>query len=447
MKRMLFTYRLWLLMTLLLSGFLSLYGQTVQPPDFPSRSANDLLDLRQGVTETELVTRALASNPALLAQRQQIAMAKGGVTQARLRKNPTLTLGGLKEVNGGDNSFNVGGMLPLELYGRRARRTEVAQNKEDATQQSVADQERLLTGEVRTRFGEALASIRNLMFVEQLLRVNRDFLKLMEDRVREGATPTLDADETRVEVNRIETMRIDYQAKAEVALLALKEAAGIDPEESIRLKGALELAPLAYDQKQLLQLAMDHRPDLAFQRANEALANAELRLDKATAKPDASVFGGYQRPDSGFSQQGFDAAGNLTPIRQTFNYATFGLNIDLPLFNRNQGAVVSDTAAIHAARSQVAAVNLSLRHEVSQNLIRLNGAQTRVTVYGRGVRDQAAHNLDIVRQTYSYGRTTLLDVIAEQRRYIDIETGYTEILLDAYGARIALEQAVGTNLP
>jgi cobalt-zinc-cadmium efflux system outer membrane protein len=338
-------------------------------------------------------------------------------------------------------------MLPLELYGRRARRTEVAQSKEDATQQSVADQERLLTGQVRARFGEALASIRNLMFVEQLLQVNRDFLKLMEDRVREGATPTLDADETRVEVNRIETLRIDYQAKAEVALLALKETVGIDPEESIRLKGELELAPHYYDQKQLLQLAIGHRPDLAFRRANEALASAELRLDQATAKPDASVFGGYQRPDSGFSQQGFDAAGNLTPIRQTFNYATFGLNIDLPLFNRNQGAAIADKAAIQAAHSQVAAVDLNLRHEVSQNLIRFNGAETRVAVYRSGVRDQANHNLDVVRQTYRYGRTTLLDVIAEQRRYIDIETGYTDILLDAYAARIALEQAVGTTLP
>jgi outer membrane protein, heavy metal efflux system len=173
MKRMLLTYRLWLLTTTLLTSPLSLYGQTVQPSDIPSRSASDFLALRQGVTENELLTRALASNPTLLAQRQQIAMAKGGVTQARLRKNPTLALGGLKEVNGGDNSFNVGGMLPLELYGRRARRTEAAQNKEDATEQSVSDQERLLTGEVRTRFGEALASIRNLMFVEQLLRVNR----------------------------------------------------------------------------------------------------------------------------------------------------------------------------------------------------------------------------------------------------------------------------------
>src|SRR5260370_18447143 len=188
-------------------------------------------------------------------------------------------------------------------------------------------------------------------------------------------------------------MRIDDQAKAEGALLALKEAVGIDPEKSIRLKGALELPPLAYDQKQLLQLAMDHRPDVALQRVKEAVANAELRLDKTTAKPDASVFGGYQRPDSGFSQQGFDAEGNLVPIRQTFNYATFGLNIDLPLFNRNQGAVVADTAAIQAARSQVAAVNLNLRHEVAQNFVRFHSAPERGALYPTGVRAYAKHNI------------------------------------------------------
>src|SRR6267142_2178146 len=187
MKRMLCNYRLWLLMTVALVGSLSLSAQEAHP-----RAASDFLDLQGGVTETELVTRALASNPSLLAQRQEIAMAKGDVTQARLRQNPSLTLGGLKEVNGGDNAINVKGSLPLELFGRRARRTEVAENKEEATQQSVADRERLLAGEVRMRFGQALAAIRDLRFVEQLLQVNRDFLRLMEDRAREGAAPSLD---------------------------------------------------------------------------------------------------------------------------------------------------------------------------------------------------------------------------------------------------------------
>src|SRR5260370_9619202 len=181
-------------------------------------------------------------------------MAKGDVTQARLRQNPSLTIGGVKEVNRGNNDINVSGSLPLELFGRRARRTEVEKNKEEATQQSVADQKRLLGGEVRMRFGQALASVRNLMFVEQLLQVNLDFLRLMEDRVREGAAPPLDADETHVEANRIEALRINYQAKAEVALLALKEPVCVDPQRVIQFKGVLELAPQDYDQKQLLQL-------------------------------------------------------------------------------------------------------------------------------------------------------------------------------------------------
>src|SRR5260370_29219897 len=114
----------------------------------------------------------------------------------------------------------------------------------------------------------------------------------------------------------------------------------------------------------------------------------------------ASVFGGCDREDSGLAQEAFDAAGNLRPIRQTFNYATFGLNINHPLFNRNQGAVAADTAAIQAARSRIAAVDLSLRHEVAQNLLRFNGAQARVTVYRSSVRDQAASNLDVVRPTH-----------------------------------------------
>ena len=276
--------------------------------NIPSRTASDFLDPQSGVTEAELVTRALVTNPELATQRQQIAMAAGEVAQARLRKNPSLTLGGLKEIKGDDNRFSIGGSVPLELFERRARRTEVAERKRDATQDGVEDRERLLAGEVRMRFGEALAAVRNLEFVEQLLSANRDFLKLMEDRVHEGAVPQLDADETRVEVSRMEALRIDYQAKAEVAVLALKESVGMQPEELIRLKGSLELAPRGYDQKQLLQLALTHRPDLAFQRANEAMATADLRQQKAEAKPDVSVFGSYERPNTGFSLQGIDAA-------------------------------------------------------------------------------------------------------------------------------------------
>jgi cobalt-zinc-cadmium efflux system outer membrane protein len=442
MKNVTLSIRLLLLLSTTLTGGLPLAAQQVA-----TRPASEFIDPQNGVTEAELVARALVSNPTLVAERQEIEIAKGDVVQAGLRKNPSLSLGGLKEVNGDDNRFSIGGSFPLELFGRRARRTEVAERKRDATQESVANRERLLAGAVRMHFGESLAAVRNLQFAEQLLQANSEFLKLMEDRVREGAAASLDAEEVRVEVNRISALRIDYQVRAEIALLTLNEVVGIQPEETIRLKGSLEMATSTFDRKQLLELALGHRPDLALQRANEAMAAADLRQQKAEAKPDASFSASYERPDSGFAQRAFDSAGNLRPIRQTFNYAVFGLEINLPAFNRNQGAIAAETAAIKSARSQIVAVDLGLRHEVTQNLVRFDGAQARVAVYRSGVRDQAARNLDVVRQTFNYGRIRLLDVIAEQRRYIDIETGYTDVLLDAYAARVALEQAVGTSLP
>src|SRR5882672_5654249 len=98
-----------------------------------SPPANSFVDPQTGLTESELVARALVNNPALAAKRQAIDSVKGSVAQARLRANPSLAVGGLKEVNGDDNRFSIGTEVPLELFGRRARRTEVATQKLSST--------------------------------------------------------------------------------------------------------------------------------------------------------------------------------------------------------------------------------------------------------------------------------------------------------------------------
>src|SRR5258708_28535537 len=81
-----------------------------------AHSSNSFLDPQAGTTESELVKRALAQNPTLTAVRQEIEMARGGVTQARLRKNPSLTAGGLQEIVGQDNRVSIGGGRSLLLF-------------------------------------------------------------------------------------------------------------------------------------------------------------------------------------------------------------------------------------------------------------------------------------------------------------------------------------------
>src|SRR5260370_6583179 len=174
--------RLSLALLLAFAMVLSLSAQ-----ELPVRPASSFLDTQNGVTEADLVTRALASNPSLAAERYEIEMDEGGVAQARLHKNPSLSVGGLKEVNGDDNRFSIGASIPLELFGRRARRTEVAVRKLDSTRDTIADRERLLAGEVRMRFGEALAAVRNLAVPEPPLPANPGFLQLIDGRRLQGA--------------------------------------------------------------------------------------------------------------------------------------------------------------------------------------------------------------------------------------------------------------------
>jgi cobalt-zinc-cadmium efflux system outer membrane protein len=52
----------------------------------------------------------------------------------------------------------------------------------------------------------------------------------------------------------------------------------------------------------------------------------------------------------------------------------------------------------------------------------------------------------VIRKTYELGRTQLLDVIAEQRRFIDVETGYTEVLNRSYQASVRVRTAAALGV-
>jgi outer membrane protein, heavy metal efflux system len=86
---------------------------------------------------------------------------------------------------------------------------------------------------------------------------------------------------------------------------------------------------------------------------------------------------------------------------------------------------------------------LMVPQEVSAAFAQYEAARRALAIYERGVRDVAERNLGVVRETYQLGRGTLLDVIAEQRRYIDVENGYTDALKQVYDAAVDITRAAG----
>ena len=394
------------------------------------------------LTVDELVGRALTDNPDLMAARIEVEAAAARVQQAGLRPNPTLELGGQKAISP-DNNLNVGLSLPLDLNGRKAGRVGVAERELDARRRQVADRERRLRADVRMKAGEVLATQRSLRVIDDLLQVNRDGLALVEKRVRAGAAPALEESLQVVEVNRLDASRQLAQSRVEIATLQLKALAGMAPEAPLVVKGDLSPPPSPLSQTEAMRRSISERPDLAAARADVAMAAAMVKKEQAEGRWDASINVGYQRQDFGFNLNGLTASGQTRPIQDVFHYFGGGVSITLPVRNGNEGNIAAAIAAERAAARRVEFVVLTVQQEVAAAFTQYDAAQRSLQLYERGVRDVAGRNLAVVRQAYQLGRGSLLDVVAEQRRYIEIENGYTDALKQVYDAAVDIERAVG----
>jgi cobalt-zinc-cadmium efflux system outer membrane protein len=393
------------------------------------------------LTIDELIARAVADNPALRAARAEVEAATARVGQAALRPNPMLELGGQKAVSP-DNNLSIGVTLPLDLNGRREGRVGVAEREVAVKRALAAERERRLRADVRLKAGELLAARRNLAVADELLQANREALALVNRRVAEGAATALDENLTLVEVNRLDASRQLLASRLEVATLILKALAGLPPETSLAVRGDLGAPPAVPDRGAPVQRALANRPDLLAARAEVAAAEARVRKEQAEGRWDASINVGYQRQDFGFGLRGLTDSGATRPIQDVFHYFGGGISITLPVRNQNQGNVAAARAETTAAERRREFIELMARQEVDAAFAQHEAARRSLGLYERGVRDVARRNLDVVRQAYRLGRGTLLDVIAEQRRYIEIENGYTDVLKQVYDAAVEIERAV-----
>jgi cobalt-zinc-cadmium efflux system outer membrane protein len=396
------------------------------------------------VTVDDLVARALADNPELHATQAEVDAARGRLQQAGLRPNPILDLGVQQNPVSTDNNLTAMVTVPLDLNGRKAGRIGVATGELEMKRVQVADRARRLRAEVRLKAGEVLAAQRNLHFTEELLQVNRDALGLLQSRVRQGAAPPLDANLLRVEVNRLDASRRLMASQVEVLTLQVKTFVGLGPEAPLALRGDLHPAPVSVDAQEGLRQALAARADLLMARAEVTMAEAMIQKERAEGRWDASVNVGYMRQRFGYMLNGLTDSGELRPIDDVFHYVGAGVSITLPVRNQNQGNIAAALASTTAAQRRLAFVTLTIRQEVTAAFTQYDAAQRALEIYTQGVQEVAHQNLEVIRRTYTLGRATLLDVIAEQRRYIDIETGYTDALKHVYDAVVDIERAVGT---
>ena len=407
--------------------------------------ANRHVDPVNGLSLEQAIARALEQEPSLRAARSEIDVARGMRLQASLRPNPSVSFERREEPAGTDNQTMVAVEWPLDLF-RRSRRVAVAEGEVAATELAVTDQERLLATDVRMHYGDVVGALRDLAILDELVATTRRQHQLLRSRVEEGATPPLERDLLDVELRRLESDRLLQAGRTEAALFELKRLLGMTAEASLALRDTLEdvvrressAAAPPSDTSTML----DQRADVREAAARVEVADAKIERAQAEGRFDVSLFANYMRMDAGFPQRGFTPDGGLERIRGVFHYVSAGAMITLPVLNRNQGEVAAARAEHAGAEAAYEAARLAADAERAAARARDERARQAVRAY-TGAQTLARQNLTVVGQSYELGRVTVFDVLAEQRRYLDVERAYTEALTAAYEARTALNRALG----
>ena len=400
-------------------------------------------DPLQGASSNDLVRRALASNGELAAVRIGIERSRARLRQAGLRPNPTLDF---EQTTGrftgapGETERSIGVAIPIELGGKRGRRIQLAQAELEASEAELADRERILAAEVRANYAETLAALRELEITENLNDLDLRTTRFVQARVNEGETAPIELNLLRVEVDRLRSRRSLVEGRLKAGILRLKSLAAIPSEEPLRLREdlatpVLPAPPASIDAA--MEIALRTRPDLKLARLNEEVAQAGLRLARSEGVPNITAFSKYTVGQSVFDD---------TPVGVLVDrdkLLTFGVSVDIPVFNRNQGAKAEFAAAISQARTRREFLESVVRSEVQSALARYEAARVAVSTFEQGVIARSNDNIRVIRSAYELGQFSITDLINEQRRLVDSQRDFTEALTEQYRALADLQSAMG----
>jgi cobalt-zinc-cadmium efflux system outer membrane protein len=411
--------------------FLGNSAGRIQAQDIPSR-----------LTLDEAIRLAISRNPALAADKNEIAAREGDSVAAGKRLNPKVNLQSEDfpiRANPGPFFKTQGITLQFEYEiergGQRQLRTEAARQALQTQQFAYRNQCRLLKLEVERAFSSAILAKSNLEASRSLLDQTERMISLNQVRFEQGEISALELNRT--EVEKLKFQDDVYQSdlmlrNAKSALLALLNASDlsldIDVADTLALnaqnsESELPQASLA----ELLRIAFEQRPDMALRLEDKKRADTDTLLQRAVRSPNITIGGGYKR-------NGID------------NAVVFGVTAPLKIFDRNEGGIMRADADRMRTSNLIAAVRKEIELDVQQAYNATDINHRRVEYIRTQHMKKAEETSRVTYAAYNLGGATLIDYLDAQRTYRDTLRIYNQALYDERISLYELASSIGQGV-
>ena len=402
-----------------------------QPPA-PSRSPATRITLEQAIQF------ALQHNHALEAARSTILQNQAQEITANLRPNPTLSWDSqfiplfdpsqfsLSYLNN-SAQFDLGIGYTFERGKKRQHRLQAAQDQTTVTRSQVADNQRTLTFNVAQQFVAVLLAQSMLDLAQQDLASFQQTVELSEAQVRAGAISEGDAIKIKLQLLQFQTDVSSARLAKVQALAGLRQFLGFESvPENYDVDGTLDYQPVHSDLEGFKMLAVRSRPDLRAALQGVTAARSQESLAVANGKRDLDVSFDYTHVS-------------------TINVGAFFFNMQIPVFDRNQGEIARTRAAITQSQELAAEANEQVMSDVVNAYEGLHTNDEIVTLYRSGYLEQTTQSRDISRYAYERGAASLLDFLDAERSYRANQLAYRQALANYMLTLEQLREAVGTR--
>ncbi len=390
------------------------------------------------ITLDQAIQLALRHNHSLLAARTTIQQSKAEEITANLRPNPVLLGDALfvpffqpSDMNSNfiDNSteFDLGVSYLFERGKKRQHRLRAAKDQTAVTESQVADNERSLTFQVASQFIAAQLAESALDLAQQDLKSFQNTVTISQERYRTGDISEDDLLKIKLQLLQFQTDVSQAKLAKVQALNDLRQLLGYDSVPAdYDVAGSLQYEPLQGNLEDFQAKALAMRPDLRAAQQGITAAQSQYELAKAQGKKDVT------------------AQVNYTHVSAANTASIFG-QIQIPIFDRNQGEIARARYAITQAQQQEQATANQVLTDVRDAYQSVQSNDQVIQLYQSGYLDEAKQDLEISEYAYRRGAASLLDFLDAERSYRATELGYRQALASYLTALEQLREAVGTR--
>lgn len=380
------------------------------------------------LTLDQALRLALRANPQLAAAGHELQASAGAVEQAGLRPNPILSVE-LQDNRRATRESTLQLSQTLELGGKRAARTALAGKAQALAALSLQTKRREIRCEVTKAFYGALIAAERLNLAQQSLANAQRATLSASRRVLAGKISPVDEDKARVAEAGIALELLQAQSELATARLRLAAFWGGRAADFSQLAGTLEAMP-ALPELAELSARLDASPAMQAARAEVERSEAAAAVERSRRLGDVAVSVGVKRSEElGRSQ------------------ALVGLSVPLPLFDRNQGALLESLRRIERARDEAIGAATALHTELAEAHARFTLARQQVAAIRGDILPRAGGAFDAANTGFEFGKFALLDVLDAQRSLLHARSQYLLALADMHRAAADIGRLAGADQP